>query len=126
VNAGEFKRAAGMCPSEFDCIAYNRRRFDRSRATTIEDGRYIYFAGGEDVRVRAAPAYSDQVDEKFGRDGLIGKTVAVTVPRLFAAKRGPIEVGVTRVDDIRVYAGICRVLRLCRGGTLVQGSCTAR
>jgi TPR repeat protein len=63
---------------------------------------YIYFTGGDAVRIRAVPAYADKVDATFGRDGLIGKKVSVTVPRLYATNSGPIEIGITRVDQIRV------------------------
>jgi hypothetical protein len=63
---------------------------------------YIYFTGSDDVRVRAIPSSADLVDARFGRDGLIGKRISVTVPRLYAASSGPIEIGITRVDEIRV------------------------
>jgi hypothetical protein len=76
------------------------------RIPTSQTGKsynlYIYFTGSDDVRVRAIPSSADLVDARFGRDGLIGKRISVTVPRLYAASSGPIEIGITRVDEIRV------------------------
>jgi uncharacterized protein len=61
---------------------------------------YIYFSGGDDVYVRVVPAFSETVDQKFGRNGLIGKKLSVTVPRLYATSSGPIEIGITRVNQL--------------------------
>jgi TPR repeat protein len=95
-------RAAVGQPVTVSGTVARLERIPTSPGTSKSYNLYIYFAGGEDVRVRAVSPISDRVDERFGRDDLIGKTVAVTVPRLYALTRGPIEIGITRVDEIRV------------------------